>query len=35
MEKLRRKKQEKAEIPNKCGHLAFRIAENNIPVPLA
>jgi threonine synthase len=31
VEKLRRKKQEKAEIPNKCGHLAFRIAENNIP----
>ncbi len=22
---------EKVEIPNKCGHLAFRIAENNIP----
>ena len=22
---------EKAEIPNKCGHLAFGIAENNIP----
>ncbi|RAY86063.1 hypothetical protein DP190_06485 [Enterobacter cloacae] len=22
---------EKAEIPNKCGHLAIRIAENNIP----
>ena len=26
-----KKSRKKAEIPNKCGHLAFRIAENNIP----